>query len=347
MFQLERFPGHVEVLNRQISRQLLRIELRVMGRDSLMKSGNRSTYGSIFPLFVGLLGLVCLFVFISPAPVIQGRTKLSLSFPEFSGFVNLDVFGFKLGLARFPENRIGLGLGLGDKRSASLGNWDLGPLVIGEFSPGESLDQEDLSGGLEANYFDYRIGSWALSSTARVWLRTSGYRIGGNGSFSLGNLSLAFDLQYESGSAEKTSWFPASEGNPWSGLVSDGLPGFERSTGSHLTLYGERRITMGEESLKWSQGVNLDSRGYPGTLGLVTRIGYRKSFILAKVEGLSFSGWAIGLTGDKLSIGFAESSGESGGYEISVGYRGERRIGLTVMRKKYEPETDVTVTIRW
>jgi len=312
-----------------------------------MKSGNGSSCGKSLPVLVGLLGLVFLFTSIYPAPVLRGRTKLTLGFPDFSGFADLDLYGFKLGLTRFPDSQMGLGLGLGDQRSVSFGNWKLSPFLTGTFSPGETPSPKDLSGGLGARYFDYRIGSWALSSNSRVWVGTTGYKIAGSGSFSLGNLSLAYDLQYESGSENRTSWYPVGEGSPWTGLSRQSILGFENLTGSHLTLYGERRISIGEESLKWSQGIDLDSRGDPGTLGLVTRIGYRDSFVMAEVNGLGLSAWTVTLTGDKLSIGFTESSGDNGGYGLSVGYRGERTIGLTVIRKKYEPESAVTMTIRW
>lgn len=311
-----------------------------------MTPGNRSSGSSILQVLVGLILIVCLLSFVFTPRALKGRPKISLSYPHFSGQADLDLSGFELGITRTSKGAFGLGLGLGDDRSLSPGNWKLSPFILGTFSS-EGVGPDDFTGGLEASYFDYRIGGWALSSTSRAWIGTSGYRFGGNGSYTLGNLSLAYDLQIESGFREKNPWFPVRRGNYWTSLFRGNLSGFENVGGNSLTLYGERRISLKDENFKWSQGVVLDSHGSPGGLGLVTRLGYRDNFLLVEVGGLKLVGWALQLTAEKLSIGFLESSGDQKRYGISLEYRGDRRVGLEIMKSKYDPDMIINLTAKW
>lgn len=311
-----------------------------------MTPGNHSSGSSILLILVGLTVLVFLLSFVFPPLTLEARPKLSLSYPDLSGLVDFELSGFELGLTRTAKDEFGFGLGLGDDRSFSLSNWKLSPFLLGTFSS-EGLSPDDFTGGLEANYFDYRIGGWALSSTSRAWVGTSGYRIGGNGSYTLGNLSLAYDLQIESGFREKNPWFPLRKEVYWTNLSRGSLLGFKNVGENSLTLYGERRISLGDGNFKWSQGVALDSPGFPGGLGLVTRLGYRDSFLLVEVDGLKLDGWALQLTGEKLSIGFLESSGDQKKYGISLEYRGDRRVGVEIMRSKHNPDMIINLTAEW
>ncbi|MCF7890912.1 hypothetical protein K9M78_06795 [Candidatus Bipolaricaulota bacterium] len=310
-----------------------------------MKPGNCSSSRSIIQGLVGLIVVVIFCLALSTTNP-RGKTKLSLSYPDFYGLADFEISGFELGLSRSPTSQFGLGMGLGDKLSFSLGNWKLSPFLLGTFSS-ENPDLDDFTGSLEASYFDYRIGGWALSSTSRAWLGTTGYRFGGNGSYTLGNLSLAYDLQFENGFEEKNPWFPVRKGSYWTSLSRGSLSRFGNVSGSYLTMYGERRISLETGNLKWSQGVTLDSRGYPGSLGLVTRLAYRGSFFLIEVDGLKLGGWALQLTGENLSIGFVKSSGEHESYGISVGYRGDRTVGFEITSNKYDPEMSVELTVEW
>lgn len=314
--------------------------------DFLMTPGSRYSGRSIFRLLGGLIVIVFLLSYGPPHLALGSRSKLSLSYPDFSGQADLELSGFELGLTRSPKDQFGIGLGIGNDRSLSLGNWKLSPFLLGTFSS-EGVDLDDFTGGLKASYFDYRIGSWAISSTSRVWMGTSGYRFGGGGSYTLGNLSLACDLRVESGFGEKPPWFPVSEGNYWASLTRGSLSGFENVGRNQLTLYGERSISLGDEKVKWSQGVALDSQGPPGGLGLVTRVGYRDSFLLVEVDGLKLDGWALQLTGEKLSIGFLESSGSQERYGIYLGYRGDRGVGIEIMRSKFNSKMTVNLTLEW
>ncbi|MBS3787699.1 hypothetical protein KGY79_05820 [Candidatus Bipolaricaulota bacterium] len=311
-----------------------------------MTPGSRYSGSSVFRVLGGLIVLVFLLSFVSPPLAIGGPLKLSLSYPDFSGKADLEISGFELGLTRSSKHKFGIGVRLGDDRSLSLGNWDLSPFILGTFSS-EGVRLDDFTGGLSASYFDYKLGSWALSSTSRVWIGKSGYRVGGDSSYTLGNLSLACDLRVESGFDEKTPWFPLSKGNYWMSLTRGSLSGFENVGGNSLTLYGERRITLGDENFKWSQGVVVDSLGSPDGLGLVTRLGYRDSFLLVEVDGLKLAGWALQLTTEKLSIGFLETSDNQERYGIYLGYRGDRGVGVEIMRSKYDPKMTVNITVEW
>ncbi|MEF8837020.1 MAG: hypothetical protein V5A87_04120 [Candidatus Bipolaricaulota bacterium] len=305
-----------------------------------------SASGRSLRISLGLILVVFLLSLGFPSPISEGRPKFSLSYPDFSGLADFELSGFELGLFLSPKDQLGLGMGLGDRLSVSLGNWKMGPFLLGTFSSGNpGLD--DFAGGLEASYFDYRIGGWALSSTSRAWFGTTGYRVGGNGSYTLGNISLGYDLQVENGFEEKKPWFPIQKRNYWTSLSRGSLSEFGNVSGSYLTLYGERRISLETGNLKWSQGVILDSRGFSGSLGLVTRLVYKDSFLLVEVDGLKLGGWALQLTGENLSIGFVESSGEQEGYGIYVGYRGDRTIEFEVTSNKYDPEMSVDLTVKW
>lgn len=311
-----------------------------------MKPCNCSGRGIILRISVGLILVVFLLSSGFPSPITEGSPKFSLSYPDFSGLADFELSGFELGLFRSPKDQFGLGMGLGDKQSVSLGNWKLSPFLLGTFSSGNP-DLDDFTGGLEASYFDYRVGGWALSSASRAWFGTTGYRFGGNGSYTLGNLSLAYDLQIEEGFEENKPWFPVRKRNYWASLSKGNLSGFGNFSGSYLTIYGERRISLETGKLKWSQGVMLDSRGYPGSLGLVTRLEYRDSLLLVEVDGLKLAGWALQLTGENLSIGFVESLGEQKRYGISVGYRGDRTVEFEIISNKYDPEMTVVLTVEW
>ena len=293
----------------------------------------------VFILFTLLL--VATFLSLNAA----GRTRFSLGYPDLAGLADVDLGGFQFGLARFKGNRVGLGFGLGDSRSFSFGNWKLSPFLAGTFSS-QGLEPGDFTGGMKSRYFDYRIGSWAIRSSSCASVTTSAYSLSGNGSFTLGNLSLAYDLQYGYGS-EGEFWFPVRDSSYWTSLFRGNIPGFENLSTDYLTLYGERRISLGEESFKWSQGIILDSQGNAGTLGLVTRLEYRDSFFLAKFNEMEVDGWALQMSGDQLSIGFLETSGDRGKYGISLGLKGERNFGLAITGKKYDSEMAVDLTVRW
>lgn len=308
-----------------------------------MNLGKPPSNSPVLRVSVGIISLVLLISFLFTSPILKAQTRLSLSYPETSGLALVHISGFELGLATLPEGS-GLGLSLGDDRSLSLGNWKFSPSVSGMVNRSGSVH---FTGGLEASYFDYRIGGWAVSSSSRVWIGSDGYRVGSEGSYTLGNLNLAYDVQLDPGSGGNSIWYPVKEGNYWTSLAGKDFSGFGNVAGSYLTLFGERNFSFGEGNLKWSQGVVLDSRGDPGTLGLVTRLGYRGSFFLAEVDNLSLDGWALQLTGGKLSIGFAESSGEPKEYGISIGYRGDRRFQCKIIRNGYNSEINLNLTVEW
>ncbi len=311
-----------------------------------MKSGNFSFTRSIQRLLVGASVIFLMVYFVFPSPLPEGRQKFSLSYHEFSGQADFELSGLGLGLTLNSKKELGLGLGLGEERSVSFDNWEVGPFLLGEFSP-EGVKLDDFAGGLEANYFDYKIGGWSLSSTSRAWVGATGFRFGGTGSYSIGNLKLAYDLQVNHGFNGKDIWFPVRGGSYWTSLSRKSLSGFENVTGNYFTLYGERVIPLEDGDVKWSQGVKLDSQGTPGDFGLVTRLGYRDSFLLVEIDGLKIVGWALQFTGEKVSIGFLESTGDQKSYGVSVGYRGERKVGFEILESKDDPDMTLNLTVEW
>ena len=296
-------------------------------------------------VLVGLLAYI-LFTSVFFTPSARASPKLSLDDPKFAGYAAMELSGFDLGIMNWPGDEFGLGVEFGDKRSVSFGNWSVGPFFLGTFSP-KGFDLDNFAGGVKADYFDYRIGGWALSSISRLRVNGYGYSLGSRGSYSLGNLSLAYDLQYQSVLEEKISWFPFRGGSHWSGLDRGGFWGFENSAGSYLTLYGGRRISLGDENITWNQGLALDYRGGWSNLGLVTRIAYRDSFLVARIRDLRIDGWALQFTGEKLTIGFVEYSGKRKKYGISVGYRGKQSVNLELA--EYIPNTEMVLnlTVKW
>jgi len=304
------------------------------------------SYKVNIPFLISLLATLLLIVLLHPSSTLHAETRFSLHYPDISGLVDVEIYGFSLGLTRMAGGGLGLGFGLGDKRSVDLGNWSVSPFLSGTLSPVD-VELDNFAGGLGVRYFDYKIGGWALSSTSRFWLGTSGYMIGSSGSYSLGNLSLSYDLQVETEKRGKGRWYPARKGNHWTSLYRASLAGFGNTGGNYLALYGERRISLGEEDLRWSQGIMLDYRKNPGNLGLVTRFEYRGSFLLAEMDGLELDGWALQLTGGAWSIGFVESSSEEETLALSVGYRGDRNVVFEIIKDKFETGMSANLTVEW
>ncbi len=299
----------------------------------------------LLPVIV--VSLALLFPCLSPSSVVLGESKLMVGYPGYFGLVDLEVEGFRLGLTRTAEGELGLGLALGNKRALSLGNWDLSPFLVGTTSSLAALDPEDIAGGLQVSFFDYKIGGWALSSTSRGWLDSSGYRLGGSGSYTLGNLSLDYDLQLDAGEGGKSRWYPVREGGYWTSLVGGSLSRFGNLQGSYLRLSGGKKLPFGEKSLRWSQGLSLNSTDGPLTLGLVGKLSYGKSTFFALVEDMGFAGWGLRLAGEGLSIGFIQSSVGGSNYGLSLAYRGDRRLELEVLGSRNRAERTINLTLRW
>lgn len=91
----------------------------------------------------------------------------------------------------------------------------------------------------------------------------------------------------------------------------------------------------------------LDYRNELPAFGIVTRLGYRDSYLLFGVEGLKIVGWALQLSGERMSIGFLESAGSPGRYGVSIGYLGDTEVGFELLRAKQSPKTTFNLTVKW
>ena len=310
--------------------------IRVGSNARLSRSG--------FFVWVTVFLVISTCIYFSPSATGSGR--ISFDYPSLSGLSELQISGLGIGFAWPSGGGLSLGLAAGDEWSLKLGKWKLAPFVSGTFQAPDYLDLGSVSGGLKARYFDYRIGSWAISSISRAWLDSSGFKFSGNGSFSLGNLNLAYDVQLEPNPVRKGRWYPLSETSHWTDLTRGSFSGFENVEGSYLTLYGERRFSLDDSAIKWSQGIKLDDSSADDSLGMVTRLAFDNSYLALQVRGLKISGWALRLAGDKLSLGFIESEGGER-YGINVVYRDDYSLGLEITEGRYSSDSRVRFSLRW
>ncbi|MCF7891112.1 hypothetical protein K9M78_07840 [Candidatus Bipolaricaulota bacterium] len=303
-----------------------------------------------------LLKGVCLVVFAGFILVLAGfggttaaleNTEIAISYPTFSGLVDLKFEGINLGLARPSPGGFGIGLALSEDRSLSLKNWKLNPFLTGNFSESEDPSFFDLTGGIEARYFDYRIGSWMLDSTSRLWLDTSGYRVRGNGFYSVGNLTLNYEFQLEPGVYPDGRWFPRERKSQIGELIGRSPTGISVAGGTYLAISGGKNISVGEIELSWTQGITLDYGGYPATLGLSSRLSYRESFLGVLVEDFRIAGCIFNLSWKKLEVGYIETSGRQELHGIYLKYGKSPRIEMEAIKVVDQSGPTVNLRLKW
>jgi len=303
-----------------------------------------------------LFGSKCLVVFAGFVLILAGfggttaaleNTEIAISYPTFSGLVNLKFEGINLGLARPSPGGFGVGLGLSQDRSLSLGNWKLSPHLSGNFSESEDPNSFDLTGGIKARYFDYRIGSWMLDSNSRLWLDTSGYRVKGDGFYSVGNLTLNYEFQLEPGVGPHGRWFPRERKSQIGDLIERSPTGISGAGGTYLAISGGKNISMGKIELSWTQGITLDYGGYPATLGLSSRLSYRESFLGVLVEDFRIAGCIFNLSWKKLEVGYIKTSGKQVLHGIYLKYGKSPRIEIEAMKVVDQSGPTVNLRLKW
>lgn len=300
--------------------------------------------GTFLVVFAGFI--LILAGFGQTAAALEG-SEITVSYPTFSGLVDLKLGGINLGLARPSLGGFGVGLALSGDRSLSLGNWKLSPFLSGNFWESESPSFHDLTGGIEARYFDYRIGSWMLDSTSRFWLDTSGYRLRGDGFYSVGVLTLNYEFQLESGAGKYGKWFPRERKSQIGELIGRSPTGICPSEGTYLTVSGGKNISLGEVELSWTQGITLDYGGVPATLGLTSKLSYGESSLGFLVEDFRIAGYTVNLSWKKLTIGYTKTGGDQVLHGIFLKYRKSPRIELEVMKVVDQSGPTINLRLKW
>lgn len=275
------------------------------------------------------------------------NTEIAVSYPTFSGLVDLKLGGINLGLVRPSQGGFGLGLALSGDRSLSLGNWKLDPFLSGNFWESGDPSFHDLTGGIEARYFDYRIGSWMLDSTSRFWLDTSGYRLRGDGFYSVGILTLDYEFQLESGAGKYGNWFPRERKSQIGELIGRSPTGISPPGGTYLTVSGGKNISVGEVELSWTQGITLDYGRVPATLGLTSRLSYRESSLGFLVEDFRIAGYILNLSWKKLAIGYIKTGGDQAMHGIFLKYGKSPRIEMEAMMVEDRSGPTINLRLKW
>lgn len=275
------------------------------------------------------------------------NTEIAVSYPTLSGLVDLKFKGINLGLARRSSGGFGIGLALSEDRSLSLGNWKLVPFFTGNFLESDNPGFHDPVGGIVARYFDYRIGSWMLDSNSRLWLDTSGYRVKGDGFYSVGNLTLNYEFQLEPGVDLDGRWFPRESKSQIGDLIGRNPTGIYGAGGTYLAVSGGKNISVGEIELSWTQGVTLDYGGYPATLGLSSRLSYRESFLGVLVEDFRIAGCIFNLSWKKLDIGYIKTSRKQELHGIYLKYGKSPRIEMEAIKVVDKSGPTVNLRLKW
>jgi len=275
------------------------------------------------------------------------NTEIAVSYPTLSGLVDLKFKGINLGLARRSSGGFGIGLALSEDRSLSLGNWKLSPFFTGNFLESDNPGFHDPAGGIEARYFDYRIGSWMLDSNSRLWLDTSGYRVKGDGFYSVGNLTLNYEFQLETGVDPDVRWFPRERKSQIGDLIGRNPTGIYGAGGTYLAVSGGKNISVGGIELSWTQGVTLDYGGYPATLGLSSRLSYRESFLGFLVEDFRIAGCTFNLGWKKLDVGYIRNSRKQELHGIYLKYGKSPRIELEAIKAVDQSGSTVNLRLKW
>lgn len=291
--------------------------------------------------------LTFLLVLFGFSPTVTGEARLSFgpSGATFLGEVNFS--DQTLGLTRTLQGEYGLGLSLSEEALPAPENWELRPFVSGLFESGQDLRSTRIAAGLEASYLDYQIGGWALSADTGVWLSGSGYRLSGDGSFSVGKLGLNYELGLSNPGPESDFWFPSTKDSDFSHLYRLGRIGRKYPRDSYLNLSGGRQFTVGENRLSWTQGLSLDFLEETPSLAMATRVDYENSNLSFLFDELRFERLSLQLKDERLSIGYT-STGLRGGWRgVFLGYHGEVELGLEFLRKTGVPESKVNLFLRW
>ncbi|MCF7875472.1 hypothetical protein K9M06_00300 [Candidatus Bipolaricaulota bacterium] len=273
--------------------------------------------------------------------------KLSVSYPDSTLIYSFELETVDVGLARGSGGNFGIGLASGEEWDLSWANIDFKPFVAGNASVLDGFDLSGITGGVEANYFDYRIGGWALSVDSRIWLDSAGFRLASRGSYSLGNLNLGYEAQFETGTGKIDRWYPPGEANYWKSLLT-GIPSYIGNLdGNYAVLTGERKFTLTGKDFRWSQGFHLDSFRGEVILGLLGKVTYRESTFSLLIEELTLTRWKLNLTGEDMSIGFIKSPGRRDGYGLSLSYRRDKRFDIEILGAQNDPATTVKLKIWW
>lgn len=294
-----------------------------------------------------LVVLIGFLLIVVSAGVRSSGATLSVSYPDSTLIYSFGLETVEVGLTRGSGGDFGIGLAPGKEWALSWANIDFKPFVSGNPSVRDGFDLSGLTGGVKASYFDYRIGGWALSVDSRIWLDSAGYRVASRGSYSLGNLNLDYEAQFETGTGKISRWYPPGESNYWKSLLT-GVPSYLGNLeGNYAVLTGERKFSLEGKELRWSQGIHLDSFGSEVILGLLGKVRYRESTFSVLIEELTFTRWKLNLAGEDMSIGFIKSPGKRDGYGLSLSYRGDKRFDIEILGAQNDPATTVKLKVWW
>ncbi len=315
-----------------------------MEKEKFTCSGGRNIGSNTFVLTALLLFFI-LFIAAGPA---SGKSELSLTYPGPGVRADLETGPLSFGLFRSREGDYGFGLAPGQWGSFSWKGFELKPFLVGGkfFSTG-SLSLTDFTGGLESSYFDYRIGGWAFSSESRLWFDTRSFSLSSYGAYTLGNLNLEFDIVFGTDPDAGNRWYPAREKGYWKALFRRDFGYFNPAYRRYFFLGGERRFSLGGVKFKWSQGINLDSRGDGVTLGVMGQLSHEGSKFAFLVEESVIRSWRLVLSGANLDIGFVGATQSGSGYGLSLTYRGERKLTVELLQEKDLAATRINMSLRW
>jgi len=163
----------------------------------------------------------------------------------------------------------------------------------------------------------------------------------------VGNLTLNYEFQRESGISEYGKWFPRAWKSQIGELIGRSPTGISVPEGTYLTVSGGKNISVGGIELSWTQGVTLDYGGYPATLGLSSRLSYRESFLGFLVEDFRIAGCTFNLGWKKLDVGYIRNSRKQELHGIYLKYGKSPRIELEAIKAVDQSGSTVNLRLKW
>lgn len=186
-----------------------------------------------------------------------------------------------------------------------------------------------------------------LTSTSRLWVDPSSFRLNGDGSYSVGILSISYDFQVESGGNETRRWFPREEVNQIETLIGRSPSGISRLGGTYLALIGGKKVSVGETQFNWSQGITFDYKDSPASLGLASKVKYGSSSFTVLLERSRFTGWIFKLAGEKFSISYLGTTSRPIKHGLTLEYGKSPRLAVEVIQGKDRSGPTINLRLTW